>query len=139
MGKRTKVVALGLIFNAEGEILLTQRYDPKIADAHLLWDIPGGTNEFEEKLEDTVKREALEETGVEIKVEELLPKCVTKTWQHDDYLQHTLVFCYRCALIKRNPSPKDHKIAEIRWESPENLGKYEFLPTTKEFIQFIFQ
>ncbi|MBI4088908.1 NUDIX hydrolase [Candidatus Kaiserbacteria bacterium] len=135
MEKKTKVVALGLISNDKGEILIIQRSDPKIKDAHLRWDIPGGTNDFGEVLEDTVKREVLEETGLEIEIGKLLSKCVTRMWEHEEYLQHTLVFCYLCKVIKENPLPhKDHKIADMRWERPENFYKYDFLPTTSMFI-----
>jgi len=138
MEKKTKVVVLGLVFNDAGQILLTRRHDPDIVDAHLLWDIPGGTNEFEERLEDTAKREVLEETGAEVEVGELMPRCVTKTWNHKNYLQHTLVFCYRCKLVSEHTAEKDAKIAAVKWENTQNLAGYTFLPTTHEFIKLAF-
>ncbi len=137
MERKTKVVVLGIIYNGDGKIFLTQRYDPDIPDAHLRWDVPGGTNEFGERLEDTLKREIAEETGLEVTIGDLLPKCVTKTWEHKDYLQHTLVLCYKCSLIKEHLHPKDHKIAALKWETLENLAAYDFLPTTKVFIDLI--
>lgn len=41
MDKIQKIVVLGLIENEKWEILITKRFDPKISEAHLKWDIPG--------------------------------------------------------------------------------------------------
>lgn len=71
--KKTKLIVLGLITNNKNEILLSQRFDPDIKDAHLKWDLLGGTNEFGESLETTLKREIKEETGLRVKVMNLLP------------------------------------------------------------------
>lgn len=137
MKQKTKVVALGLVFNDHDEILLIQRHDPNIPDAHLLWDIPGGTNEFGESLEETVRREVREETGIDVVVGEMLPKSVAKTWNHKDYSQHTLVFCFKCSVRKEGTKTDDPKIGDIRWEKPDDLASYQFLPTTKQFIDLI--
>lgn len=137
MKQKTKIVALGLVFNDQGEILLTQRHDPDIPEAHLLWDIPGGANEFGESLEETARREIKEETGIDVVVRGMLPKSVAKIWQHKDYSQHTLVFCFKCSIVKEGSRTSDPKILDIRWERPDNLGLYEFLPTTKQFVDLI--
>jgi mutator protein MutT len=133
--RKNIVVVLGIIFNTEGKVLITKRSDPNVAKAHMLWDFPGGKNEFGEKLEQTLKREILEETGLHIKVQEMLPLCVAKTWRHKDYLQHTLVFCYKCKFIKGKLSDGDHKIADMKWENINKLSSYKFLSTTKKFIK----
>ena len=119
MEKKKKVVVLGIILNKEGEILVAQRYDPKIPAAHLKWDVPGGTNEFGESLPETLSREILEETGLNVEVKQLLAESVSKEWQHNDYLMHTLVFCYLCDLINGKLHLNDPKINALKWVSPK--------------------
>ncbi len=135
--KKTIVVVLGMIVNNKGKILITKRFDPNITKAHMLWDFPGGKNEFGETLEKTLKREILEETGLKVKVQNMFPLSVTKTWKHKDYLQHTIVFCYKCKMIKGKLSTKDPKITEMKWEDINKLSLYKFLPTTNRFIKYL--
>ena len=138
MDRKSKVVVLGIVTRSDGRILLTQRNDPNIADAHLLWDVPGGTNEFGESLEETCAREIKEETGIGVTVGEMLPKCVTKMWTHTEYTQHTLVFCFKCEALSDIASTTDTKIAAVRWERPDELRNFQFLPTTKEFLDMVY-
>lgn len=136
MEQKQKLVVLGIIKNPEGNILVSQRLDPKIKEAHLKWDVPGGTNEFGESLEETLKREIFEETGLNVEINELIPKCVSKNWEHQDYLQHTLVFCFKCKLINGELCLKDHKINQLKWVKPEEALKLDLLPTTEEFLKY---
>ncbi len=135
MEKKQKVVVLGIIENIEGEILVSQKLDPKILEAHLKWDVPGGTNEFGESLDETLAREILEETGLNVDVLDLLGECVSKEWEHEDYLQHTLVFCYHCKLVDGKLHLKDHKINELKWMFPLDALDLDLLSTTKVFIE----
>ena len=73
--KKQKVIVEGIIEDEKGNILMSQRQDPEIKEAHLKWDLPGGTNEFGESLKDTLKREILKETGLKVKVLEMSPYC----------------------------------------------------------------
>ena len=68
MENKTKLVVLGLIKNDKNEYLLSQRYDLDVPEAHLKWDLVGGTNEFGEDLEETLYREVFEETGLKVKI-----------------------------------------------------------------------
>ena len=58
-----------IIVNDEGEVLFMQRGD---FTHDVLWGLPGGMMEIDESAEEAVVREAREETGLEIKVEEFL-------------------------------------------------------------------
>ena len=132
--RKQKLVVIGRVEDSSGNILLTQRHDPKIPDAHLKWDFPGGTNEFGESLEETLAREILEETGLRVAVNELMPKCFSTMWEHKDYNLHSLVFCYRCKVLGGDLNLEDHKINDLRWATPSEARGYELLPTTREFI-----
>jgi len=135
MKKKQKIVVLGIIENNKDEILVAQRHDPKIKDAHLKWDVPGGTNELGESLKETLQREVIEETGLNIEILDLFPHCVSKNWEHEDYFQHTLVFCYLCKLIDGKLHMNDSKIKDLKWIKASKALNLELLPTTRVFIR----
>ncbi len=135
--RKRKLIVLGIIKNDKNEFLLSQRYDPDILEAHLRWDLPGGKNEFGESLPETLEREVLEETGLKVEVLEMLPKSVSKKWQHKDYSVHVIVVCYYCLYISGDLKLKDHKINDLRWVKKEDFKNYDFLPTTKVFVDMI--
>jgi ADP-ribose pyrophosphatase YjhB (NUDIX family) len=60
-----------LIFNAEGLVFLAQR-GPLSRNERGCWEFPGGGLAFGERLEDGIRREIMEEFGMEIAVERLL-------------------------------------------------------------------
>ena len=113
---------------------MSQRLDPKIPSAHLKWDVPRGTNEFGKSLKDTLAREVKEETWLNVNIISRLPECVSKEWCHEDYLQHTLVFCYYCRLIDGIIHLNDPKIRDLKWMLPNDAQKHDLLSTTKVFI-----
>lgn len=57
--------AKALIHNADGKLLLLQKNSKKIQeDTKCLWDLPGGRIQKSESLEEALKREVFEETGL---------------------------------------------------------------------------
>lgn len=134
---RTKLVVLGLIKNNKGEYLLTKRFDPDFKDAHLKWDLPGGTNEFGESLEDTLKREIIEETGLIVDVLDMMPHSVSKLWESSNGGSHVILVCYNCILLSGELKTEDKKINDLKWVNPETIKSFELLSTTKEFLELI--
>jgi mutator protein MutT len=132
--ERQIIIVLGIIFNSRNQILIHQRFDPQIPDAHLKWDIPGGKNESGETLEQTLLREVKEETSLDVVIEEPFGKTVSKLWEHEEYWQHTLLHCFRCRYISGKPSSSETKVQNLRWIELSEIPKYDFLPTTKEFL-----
>jgi ADP-ribose pyrophosphatase YjhB (NUDIX family) len=61
-----KVAAAAAIFKEDGKVLLVRRADNR------RWGLPGGFCEVHETAEQAVVREVFEETGLEVKVEELI-------------------------------------------------------------------
>lgn len=135
MGNITKLIVLGLIENYKGEILISQRIDPNVKEANLKWDLIGGKNEYGESLEDTIIREAVEEADIKIKVIEMIPRSTSHIWKYDNRELHVIVLCFKCKLIEGNPKLGDHKIGKLKWVKKEDLKKYDFLPTTQNFIK----
>ncbi len=60
-----------LLFNDNGEVFLSKRGE-KAKNEKGFWEFPGGQVDFYEKMADAVKREFLEEYGIEIEIIELL-------------------------------------------------------------------
>ena len=63
-----------IVFNQEEKVFMARR-GPKARNEQGTWEFPGGMVKFGEKLSEAIKREFLEEYGMEIEVIELL--CVT--------------------------------------------------------------
>jgi len=60
-----------MVFNAQGEVFLSQR-GPNSRNERGTWEFPGGRVEFGESLKEAVAREFLEEYGMVIAVDDLL-------------------------------------------------------------------
>lgn len=65
----TPLVGVGAIIIENGAVVLVKRGHPPLAGE---WSIPGGVMEVGETVREAVVREAREETGLEVVVEELL-------------------------------------------------------------------
>lgn len=115
-----RVGAGAFILNKKNEILLMKRKKNPEAG---YWSIPGGRVDFLEQIEKTIKREILEELGVESEIISLLG--IT------DHIilekkTHWVSPCYLMRITKgvpRNVEPDKH--AQIKWFPldglPENL------------------
>lgn len=134
MDQKVKIVILGVVKNQTGEILLTQRFEPVLPEVHLKWELPGGTNEFGEAPEDTVVRELAEETGLEVKVERLLPISHSKTWNYPNHQQHTLVLGFECLVVGGSLTCTDPKVAQAKWLSVEQAKQADLLEGTEKFL-----
>ena len=98
------VAAAGIVKNARGEILL-------VKDVRAGWVFPGGQVEVGENLTDVVKREIMEEAGVEIEVGELLGVS-SNTCKHPGYngvkeVPTKVNFDFLCTYTGGTPRPSD--------------------------------
>ena len=121
MRAATPRVGVGvLLVDAHKRVLLTLR---KRAPEAGCWSIVGGKVDFLERLEQCAVREALEEVGVEVKLEKLL--CVTDHVLPDEG-QHWVAPAYLGSIVSgeaRNCEPD--KTRAVQWfemnSVPENL------------------
>lgn len=109
-----------IIVNSEGKLFLAKR-GREVRNESGKWEFPGGGVEFGDTLEATLKREIMEEYGVEIKVGELLDVC--------DHIipaehQHWVSPSYICSVVSGEPKIcEPHKCYEIGWFSPKEITK----------------
>ena len=105
-----------LIVDETGRVFLARR-GPQARNERGLWEFPGGSVEFGERLADALKREMLEEYGVEIAVDELLDVV-----DHilPDEGQHWVSRTFICSIVSGEPAIREpDKCAEIGWFAPE--------------------
>jgi 8-oxo-dGTP diphosphatase len=93
------------------------------------WDIPGGSIDFGETLEQGLKREILEECGIEI---EVVKKITENSYDENG------VKVYETTFLARALSTKivlNHEHTEFRWLKYSNLSKVEISNYVKNLIE----
>jgi 8-oxo-dGTP diphosphatase len=112
----------------DGMLLIAKRR--AMARLPNLWDLPGGKVEPDETPEECLKRELIEEFGIEIRV---LEQVGTSTYTYDFDTVELLAF--RADWEKGDFHSKDHQ--EIRWAFPHELDQFEFAPADAVFVEQI--
>ena len=140
IGKHDKgvfsVLVLGIVYDPkERKVLIGRREnDPDVPG--LSWAFPGGRPEYNEELDNSVKREIKEETGLEV---ENLGPVYAKTYPEK---RDFLVIYYLCENSSLNSASEERltpgdNFKELKWVEPEELERYfttSFHPRLKEYI-----
>lgn len=135
----------GIIFNENKIVILTNKSN------HKLW-FPGGGIEINETLEEGLKREVREETGLEVEVKNLLLvkenffyfQAIDDVYKDSAY--HAFLFFYLCYpkgdnlnfkptdLTEESINPKWMKISEIKQEEISDLSS-DLFPVLQKLIK----
>jgi len=132
MKKQISPVVIGVI-NDKNKYLLTKRRSPK--REWNKWQFPGGGLEFGENIEDCLKREIKEETGLEINIVKFIPK-VFQIYKKQ-YNFHGLFFVYLCTPSHNQKVILNNEASDFGWFTYKEILKLESLEGTKEMINFI--
>jgi mutator protein MutT len=136
--QKQKVIAVALIRNAQGKILVQKRIDPQVPKAHGKWEFPGGLVEFGETPEQAAVRECKEETNCTIEIIRMLPFCHTKIWQRADGIAlQVFVWFFEAYHKDGEPKPLDKKVSEVMWRTKEEALRLDSLPGLKESLKYI--
>jgi len=120
-----------LIVNDKNETLLIKRTSKSQNEAGF-WSKPGGTVEFNEKVEDAIIREIKEELGIDIELTKLLG--FTNHILNSEN-QHWVAINYLAKIISGEPRIMEpDKMEEIKWFSFNNLPN-KLTQTTKDPIR----
>ncbi|MFV8232578.1 NUDIX hydrolase [Mycolicibacterium peregrinum] len=101
------VSVAGIVVRDDDRVLVIKRDD----NGH--WEAPGGVLELEESFEAGVRREVLEETGLEVTVERL-------TGVYKNLTHGIVALVYRCRPVGGEPHATE-EAREIRWMTMEEV------------------
>ncbi len=102
---------VGIAMLTGDKVLLTKREDFEV------WCLPGGSVEDGESLAQTARREAREETGLEIRIERLVGVYSNPKWSNGG--SHEIVFA--ATPVGGALSPDPHEVIEAGWFGLNNL------------------
>ncbi len=102
MSKKTPILATGAVVFRGSDVLVIQRGKAPYK-GH--WSIPGGKVEYGEPIEEALKREVLEETGVEINILGLIDVYEALPTVHSD--THYVMADYVCEWVSGEAVPAD--------------------------------
>lgn len=120
-------VSAGIVFR-DGKLLITQR----LAKDHLggLWEFPGGKRETGESGEACLKRELMEELGIEVRVGKIFDTVV----HHYPEISVQLEF-FLCRLPEGEP--KAIGCQAMKWVNSDQLALHQFPDADKKLLEKI--
>ncbi|BBM70246.1 A/G-specific adenine glycosylase [Rhodothermus marinus] len=123
-------VALGLLFNEEGAVLIQRRPEDGLLGG--LWEFPGGKREPGESLEAACARELHEELGVRVAV----GPCLATVRHAYTHFRVTL-YAFPCTLLEG--MPRSRAGLPLRWVPLNELDHYAFPRANRRLIELLKQ
>lgn len=132
--QRQVFVAVALVINKQGQLLMARRHDPKNKGMHGRWEFPGGKIEFGEKPVQTVVRETREEVGLQVAAVRLLNNY---SWFHPDR-SHVQVFLLAyIARAQRGEKAVPHckEVSDVAWVSVDTALGMNVIENNKTILR----
>jgi A/G-specific adenine glycosylase len=118
-------IAVGIIVNENDEVLISLR--PQESMLGGLWEFPGGKQEKNETLDETLRRELKEELDVETEVFDKF-KELKHAYSHFKITMHA----FWCRI--KNGTPKPHSSDQLKWVHLSNIDHFPFPKANKSII-----
>lgn len=129
------IVAVGGVVVHEGRVLLIRRGRPPMEGR---WSIPGGILELGETIADAVARELKEETGVQIRVLELIEIYEKVARDERGFAQyHFVILDYRCEFVE-GAARAGGDVTDAAWVSEQQLDSIGLTAAAKRVIRKAF-
>lgn len=110
-------VAVGILRNARGEVLIAKRPLDKYKGG--LWEFPGGKVEKSETVFQALQRELTEEIGIQVVAAQSWLKC-----EYDYLDRKVLLDTWLITEFLGDPLGNEGQL--IAWVLPKDLGQYDF-------------
>lgn len=113
--QRRPVVAVGAVAVSDGALLMIRRGKPP---AEGRWSLPGGRVDWGESLEDAVRREVAEETGLEV-VPGALAGLVERRYLDEGF--HYVILDYHVT-VTGGRLRAGGDVTDVRWVTPADMA-----------------
>jgi 8-oxo-dGTP diphosphatase len=130
------LVGVGGVVVAENRVLLIRRGSPPLEGE---WSIPGGMLELGESLREAVRRELEEETGLEVRVHDLIEAFDRVTMDADGKCRyHFVILDYLCERIS-GEARANSDVVDVAWAREEELDRFSLTPTATRVVKRAFE
>lgn len=126
------VLSVGAIIVREYKVLIVKRgAEPGLGR----WSVPGGAVELGESIEDTVKRETFEETGLKVSPTRLVGNHEYVGQDADRNIRfHYVIVYWECEYVEGEAQPSSD-VDETRWVDFEELKGYDITDGTRKMLR----
>ncbi|MFZ0640279.1 MAG: NUDIX hydrolase, partial [Candidatus Acidiferrales bacterium] len=126
------IVAVGGVVIHDSQVLLIRRGQPPLKGR---WSIPGGILEVGETIAEGIERELKEETGIEVRVLELIEIYEKVLRDEDNQPQyHFVILDYLCELVKGTARPGGD-VTEVVWAGEQQLDSLALMGAANRVIR----
>jgi 8-oxo-dGTP diphosphatase len=130
------MVGVGGVVISQGRALLVRRGSAPLQGQ---WSIPGGMLEVGETIVAGVRRELAEETGIEVRVGELIEVFERITPDASGKTQyHFVVLDYLCEILSGEARAASD-VVDVAWATPTELASYSISETATRVILKAFE
>lgn len=129
------MVGVGGVVIRDGRALLIKRGSAPLKNQ---WSIPGGTLELGESIQEGVRRELLEETGIEVRVGELIEVFDRIFRDEAGKIQyHFVIVDYLCEAISGEAKAASD-VTDVAWVNEADLWNYKLTEAATRVIRKAF-
>lgn len=135
------LLGVGALIFAENEILLVERGKEPLKG---FWSLPGGLLEVGEKLDSAIRREVMEETGLEVEplsvfeiFERIIPNSEGGPDAEGKPEYHYVLIDYLCRVVGGNLQAASD-VSQAAWVPQRKLSEYRLTEGTRAVIERAF-
>jgi len=119
---------VGALIEKDGRMLLCKRMpDDRFGS---MWEFPGGKVEKNEERIDALRRELIEEIGVEVEIVDLVG-----TLEDEIPIMKIYVYLYNCNIMRGEP--RCIECQDIRWVTLDEAQGLELAPADKKIVKYL--
>jgi 8-oxo-dGTP diphosphatase len=121
-----------IILNDQGQILLVKRAEEE-KNFPDKWGLVSGWMEWGETVEQALKREAMEEVGVEVEIVKFTGRYYDGPKRHPS--KTSVCLPHICKIVKGEPKANQpEEVQEVRWFNPEEIKDLEMAYDHKQML-----